>query len=219
MKVTASQMAKNPDMVAKGLSVYVVKEAEGLRPANRKDHAKRTYAVVQEAATVEGARLCKIVTDMGSLFVSSSQWFDVVEKTPVDTDVPAIEAPATPDEAPAVEYPDTTQDELRAARAERDAALAGSETLARQLNILEKRLMQLQVESRHADDEGYSLVADQVGTMHAMIPGQDVMCETETRTLTVIATNVHGDMLPGRKVCTKCAKIVRDPDSQNDNVR
>lgn len=198
MKVTASQMAKNPDMID-GLRVYVVSEAEGLRPANRKDHAKRCATAVKSVTPVEGTRLYDVLTGLGRLvYVQGSQWFDVVdEETAIDRPaLPPVDADVSTEQTDAQRIAELlrTIDQLEEMIRAKDAQIAAELTID--------------------DPEGYCLAVDQVGILHAMIEGQDIMCETETRTLDVIVCEVFGEMRPGRKVCPKCAEIIRNPDSQ-----
>jgi hypothetical protein len=205
-KITAAGLAKDEN-AGKTFSVYVVREAEGLRPANRKDGARRAVTTVLSVARIGDSRLYNVRTDSGPMNVQGSQWFDLVDLDVKDNpaEVPAIEAPPVADtDVSTDEMPDDAQAYgVGYEHGERDARAALDEEIRGLLN----RIAELTVKNA---DQGFSLVADQVGILHAAYESEDtVTCREPIRSVVVIATGVR-DLHPGRKVCPKCERKVRE---------
>jgi CubicO group peptidase (beta-lactamase class C family) len=240
-KMTAAQMAKSEN-AGSGLYIFVVVEDGAVRPANRKDENRKCATKVTGSEQIEGTRLYRVTVgmDVFGMTVQGSQWFDIV---PAE-DVPVTVSAGTPSENPALvggsalitlpdvdtyvpqtpldsgsgrPYSETVgeQNERLSARvaelkAENERAVSMVKELSAELAALSLRLKAAMTEV----DEGFTLVADQVGILHAATEqtedeGSEIVCGTTIRTLTVVATGVH-EMHSGRKVCWKCEKITRE---------
>jgi hypothetical protein len=195
-KITAVGLTKD-DVSGMWLRVYVVSEDGAIRPANRKDANKRCVTTVKSVERVEGTRLYRVVVGMGEMIVQGSQWFDIVDTDAADEPpamVPAIEA--TPDVDTYV-ADESAEDEVR-------GLLDRIAELTVENAKLYERIVSVETE------QGFSLVVDQVGILHASYEGEPtITCDTPIRSVSVVATGVQ-QLHPGRKVCPKCERKVRE---------